>query len=629
MYDNRTKPGKSVLVLFLVWLACAAYMGMNLKRGWVPWDEGILGQSAERVLNGEMPHRDFDDVYTGGLSYLDALVFRLFGINLMYLRYVLFGFFLLWVPAVYGLAREFLEPWIAAGVTLLAVAWSVPNYPAAMPSWFLLFFATFGTLALSTYINRPKMHWLILAGLCGGSSFLFKTVAIYFIAGGLLFLVFREQDLSRIGDGRLYRTPTYVGFLIVCMALLLLLLVKLVMFPGGVPEFIHFVLPTLALALLILSRESTSSNLLSAERFSTLLASVVPFLMGAALPVLFYFIYYWWHGALTPLFRGLFVFAFHRVQFARELPPGLILEIPAIFAVFIFLISAKLRGSGRQLVSGLLIVAGTLLLVTSASSSFSYVTALLSMRGIIPVIIVSLAILYFMKQWKWDWIDQHTFLLLSITTLFSLIQFPFAHPIYFCYAAPLVVLLGSALLSRLQSPPVAIIAAAFTFYLCFAVLILRHQVMNKNGFVTHKVENQLIPLTQARAGGINVPRDEAAQYDDVIHFVTTVSGGGPIIASPDCPEIYFLAGLRNPTPFLLEFLDTSNYTSVMQRILNQPRFVGAVVINTEPPFSSYARDQLVLLVDKYFQESRTIGSFQVYWRPQQTGFGKKSVLASK
>jgi hypothetical protein len=622
MYANCIKRGTSVLIPLLVWLACAAYMGMNLKRGWVPWDEGILGQSAERVLNGEMPHRDFNDVYTGGLSYLNALVFQLFGINLMYLRYVLFGFFLLWVPAVYGLAREFLEPWIAGGVTVLAVAWSVPNYPAAMPSWFLLFFATFGTLALSRYINRPKMYWLILAGLCGGSSFLFKSVAIYFIAGGLLFLVFREQDLSRIGDGRPQRTPTYVGFLIVCIALLLLILVKLVMFPGGVPEFIHFVLPTLALALLILGRELAPSNLPSARRFFTLLATAVPFLMGAALPVLFYFVYYWRHAALTPLFRGLFVFAFHRVQFAREQPPGLILELPSILAALIFLMSAKLRGIGRRLVPSLLIAAGTLLLVTSASSSFSYVTALLSIRGIIPAIVVSLAIRYFMKQRKWNSIDQHIFLLLSTAVLFSLIQFPFAHPIYFCYVAPLAILLGSALLSRLPSPPIAIIAAAFTFYLCFAVLILRHQVMNKNGFVTHKVEPQLIPLTLSRAGGIRVPREEAVQYEELIHFVTTVSGGGAVIASPDCPEIYFLAGVRNPTPFLLEFLDTSNYTSQMQNILSQPRFIRAVVINTEPAFSGYARDQLVPLVDKYFTESRTIGGFQVYWRPQLTGFAK-------
>jgi hypothetical protein len=40
-----------------------------------------------------------------------------------------------------------------------------------------------------------------------------------------------------------------------------------------------------------------------------------------------------------------------------------------------------------------------------------------------------------------------------------------------------------------------------------------------------------------------------------------------------------------------------------------------------------ARDQLVPLVDKYFTESRTIGGFQVYWRPQLSGFREESVLA--
>ena len=32
--------------------------------------------------------------------------------------------------------------------TVLAVFWSVPNYPAAMPSWYNLYLATGGTLAL-------------------------------------------------------------------------------------------------------------------------------------------------------------------------------------------------------------------------------------------------------------------------------------------------------------------------------------------------------------------------------------------------------------------------------------------------------------------------------------------------
>ena len=99
----------------------------------MPHDEGILDQSAERVLHGELPHRDFNEPYTGGLAYLDAASFRIFGVNLMVLHWVLFAFFLLWVPAVFAIAREFCAPWPSAGVTLLCVAWSVPNYPA-MPS---------------------------------------------------------------------------------------------------------------------------------------------------------------------------------------------------------------------------------------------------------------------------------------------------------------------------------------------------------------------------------------------------------------------------------------------------------------------------------------------------------------
>src|SRR6266852_3331806 len=106
------------LILLLVWLTSAVYVGINLNSHWVPADEGTLGQSAERVLHGEMPHRDFADPYTGGLAYIDAAIFKLFGINLFWLRLFLFVCFLAWIPAVYGLARESLSPLPAGALTL-------------------------------------------------------------------------------------------------------------------------------------------------------------------------------------------------------------------------------------------------------------------------------------------------------------------------------------------------------------------------------------------------------------------------------------------------------------------------------------------------------------------------------
>src|SRR4029077_6919663 len=89
------------LAFAVAWVVAAALAGIYLKRGWVPHDEGTLAQSAERLLHGELPHRDFDEIYTGGLSALHALVFRLAGESLDSMRIVLFGVYLAWLPAVW------------------------------------------------------------------------------------------------------------------------------------------------------------------------------------------------------------------------------------------------------------------------------------------------------------------------------------------------------------------------------------------------------------------------------------------------------------------------------------------------------------------------------------------------
>ena len=155
---------RGTLIFLGVWIASGLYFGADLMRGWIAHDDGALAQSAERVLLGQLPHRDFVEIYTGGLSYLHALAFHAWGVNLGSLRWMLFLFFLLWVPALYFLAAELTVDWAAAGLTLLAVAWSVPNYPASMPSWYNLFFATFGIAGLFCYIKRPLARWVFARG---------------------------------------------------------------------------------------------------------------------------------------------------------------------------------------------------------------------------------------------------------------------------------------------------------------------------------------------------------------------------------------------------------------------------------------------------------------------------------
>ena len=148
--------GRDVLFGGGVVLLSSVYLGSRALRGWIPHDEGLLAQSAERFLHGELPHRDFDATYTGGLEALHAAAFRLLGVELASLRWTLLAFAVAFVAALYVLARRAAAPPLAAALALVGVAWSLPNYFAALPSWYVLFFWTFGGVLLWAYATSRR-----------------------------------------------------------------------------------------------------------------------------------------------------------------------------------------------------------------------------------------------------------------------------------------------------------------------------------------------------------------------------------------------------------------------------------------------------------------------------------------
>jgi len=273
-------------------------MASRLKVGWVPHDEGTLGLSAERVLQGQMPHRDFDD-YTGGLTYLHALAFRVFGISSAAMRYMLFAFFVPWVPAVFYIASRFGSAISAAAVTLLAVAWGVPNYPGPLPSWYNLFFATWGVAALLRYLDVGGCRWLFVAGLCGGFSMLAKIAAAYYVAAVLLFFVFREQSISgdrkRSSAGRAWFYSATVGM---GLAVFVILLFRMIREAGGAGGLFLFALPARLVAGMLMARELSGVPGNQVRRFKTLFGMCVPFAAGIAAPLVLFLIVYAAAGAM-------------------------------------------------------------------------------------------------------------------------------------------------------------------------------------------------------------------------------------------------------------------------------------------------------------------------------------------
>jgi len=202
-----------------------------------------------------------------------------------------------------------------------------------------------------------------------------------------------------------------------------------------------------------------------------------------------------------------------------------------------------------------------------------------------------------------------TMLLLAVASVFTLVQFPFAVSIYFCYLAPLVVLSAVAL-SR-YAPPVGRAApgALVAFLMAFAVLRTNTSALFGMGTLYRP-----FPLTAELGlprGGLEVPAWEAVMYRATVSTLQQHARGGYTFASPDCPEIYFLSGLRNPTRSLFEFFDDERDRTPRLLAALERHGVTAIVLNSAPTFTKGLPPDLVTALEARYPNVAVIGKFQV------------------
>jgi hypothetical protein len=603
-----------LLGLGVAWLLAGAYVFPRLDRNWEPSDDGLLAQAAERVLLGQVPHRDFTEVYTGGLDYLNALGFRVFGLYLMAPRYVLFGFILAWVPVVYYCASRFLGPIGAVVIALLAVVWSVPNYPAAMPSWYNLFFATFGTAALLRFAEVGGRRWLFLAGLMGGCSLLAKIAGLYFVAAGLLFLLVHEGMTQRTHDhpheGRVYRWLIGLGLLGFVGALIILLRRHLV-----VENVYHFLVPGVGLALLTWHVSAGAGALPSSRRFQRLWAFSWPFLLGLAIPIAAFVAPNFGAGGIGALLHGVFVRPTTRLTGVSRSAVEWPAVIPAAILAALLVVAVR---SGRGIRTwGTAIVWAVLFPAAAAigGAEYLYRISWASVSQAIPLVVVAGFVVLARRlnhkggdAVRWE----QSFLLLAVAGLSSLIEFPYSAPVYFCYTAPLALLALIAVLHWVGDPPQPLAGVLVAYYAVFAIVVLNSQSTAELGLTaTH---GQPLARLELPRGGVRVRARDAAEYRAVVDTLTAHAQGSYTYAGPDAPEIYFLAGLRNPTPTFFDFLEPSEGSA--DRVLSavDRHGVTAVVINRFVKFSDKLSPELEAGFARRFPHEATVGRFTVRWQ---------------
>jgi hypothetical protein len=151
--------------------------------GLVLLDEGFLASLADRILHGEVIYRDFYTLAGPLPFYLVALLFKLFGLQLIVIRWMFVFATLGQVTLVLAICRR-LAPWpfgIAAAVVVATWNWmlTAPSAHNWLPELLLLGGLFCGLMSL----ERRPIPWLFTAGVLCGLAAVCKTTT-----GNLAFL---------------------------------------------------------------------------------------------------------------------------------------------------------------------------------------------------------------------------------------------------------------------------------------------------------------------------------------------------------------------------------------------------------------------------------------------------------
>ena len=162
---------------------------------------GYSVSSAERVLQGEVPYRDFLYNYTPGTLWLNAVLMKLFGSTLMTVNSGLFVFKLATLVTLFYLAKRLTNQWVALVPVALTLAWLGHQYIfGVVPTQYSLLFVLAGMGLMLSYDRSGRLGWLFLSGLAIGVVLTFKyNVGILLLAAGTAAIVAREV-IGRNGE---------------------------------------------------------------------------------------------------------------------------------------------------------------------------------------------------------------------------------------------------------------------------------------------------------------------------------------------------------------------------------------------------------------------------------------------
>lgn len=193
---ERLKDAAALLAVLAV--TALIYGALFNRESVLSYSIGYNLYSAERLLAGEVPYRDFHTLYPPETLYVNARLFQWFGVSLYTALFGVLIFKTLTVLFIYLSGREVLPRNWALAVAALSLVWLRPNGPfKAVPMHYGALFLAVALWLLLKHCRAPRSALLFAAGGALGVLAIFKhNIGAYALIGALVIALLDDQHIS-------------------------------------------------------------------------------------------------------------------------------------------------------------------------------------------------------------------------------------------------------------------------------------------------------------------------------------------------------------------------------------------------------------------------------------------------
>ena len=195
----------TVTAIAVIAITASVYGQLFNRESVLSYSIGYNLYSAERLLAGDVPYRDFHTLYPPATLYLNAALFKAFGVSLYTALFGVFVFKALTVLFIYLNGRALLPRRWAVAVAAVSLVWLRPNGPfKAVPMHYGALFLALAVWLLLRARWPRRYAWLFAAGCALGLLATFKhNIGAYALAGSLIVAMLDDEKITLRPSGLL------------------------------------------------------------------------------------------------------------------------------------------------------------------------------------------------------------------------------------------------------------------------------------------------------------------------------------------------------------------------------------------------------------------------------------------